>query len=49
MVKNGLNLLGQVIFVCVAGLHKLEQSMPERICHSIVYGKDVMVLDDLNA
>jgi len=40
--------LDQVILDCVAGLHKLEQSMLEQICHYIVYGKYVMVPDDLN-
>ena len=48
MVKLDQNLMDQVIFDCFASLNKLEPSMPERICHYILYGKDVMVLDDLN-
>lgn len=47
MVKHKQNLMEQVIFDCFSGLNKLEQSMPERICHYILYGKDDMVLDDL--
>ena len=47
MVKHDQNLMEQVIFDCFSGLNKLEQSMPERICHYILYGKDDMVLDDL--
>lgn len=38
----------QVILDCFSGLHDLEPSMPERIGHYILYGKDPMVLDDLN-
>ena len=48
MVKNNRELMEQVILDCFTGLHDLEPSMPERICHYILYGKDVMVLDDLN-
>ena len=48
MVKHKQNLMEQVIFDCFSGLNKLEQSMPERICHYILYGKDDMILDDLN-
>ena len=48
MVKHDQNLMDQVILDCFASLNKLEPSMPERICHYILYGKDVMVLDDLN-
>ena len=47
MVKHKQNLMEQVIFDCFSGLNKLEQSMPERICHYILYGKDDMILDDL--
>ena len=47
MVKHKQNLMEQVIFDCFSGLNKLEQSIPERICHYILYGKDDMVLDDL--
>ena len=48
MVKHDQNLMDQVILDCFASLNKLEPSMPERICHYILYGKDDMVLDDLN-
>ncbi|AHN26281.1 hypothetical protein GAPWK_1708 [Gilliamella apicola] len=48
MVKHDQNQMDQVILDCFAGLNKLEQSISERICHYILYGKDVMVLDDLN-
>ena len=48
MVKHDQNLMDQVILDCFASLNKLEPSMPERICHYILYGKDPMVLDDLN-
>ena len=48
MVKNNRDLMEQVILDCFTGLHDLELSMPERICHYILYGKDPMVLDDLN-
>ena len=47
MVKHDQNLMEQVILDCFTGLHDLEPSMPERICHYILYGKDDMVLDDL--
>ena len=39
MVKHGQNLIDHVIFDCVTGLNKLEQSMLEWICHYILYGK----------
>ena len=39
MVKQGQNLIDHVIFDCVTGLNKLEQSMLEWICHYILYGK----------
>ncbi|WLT05916.1 hypothetical protein [Gilliamella apis] len=48
MVKNNRDLMEQVILDCFTGLHDLEPSIPERICHYILYGKDPMVLDDLN-
>ena len=48
MVKNNRDLMEQVILDCFSGLHDLEPSMPERIGHYILYGKDPMVLDDLN-
>ena len=48
MVKHGQNLLDQIILDCFAVLYRFEQSMPDQICHYILYGKDVMVLDDLN-
>ncbi|WP_334327981.1 hypothetical protein [Gilliamella apicola] len=47
MVKHDQNLMDPVILDCFASLNKLEPSMPERICHYILYGKDVMILDDL--
>ena len=47
MVKNNRDLMEQVILDCFTGLHDLEPSMPERICHYILYGKDDMVLDAL--
>ena len=47
MVKHDQNPMDQVILDCFAGLNKLEQSISERICHYILYGKDVVVLDEL--
>jgi len=32
----------QVILDCFSGLHDLEPSMPERICHYILYGKSLL-------
>ena len=29
-------------------LYRFEQPMPEQICHYVLYGKDVIILDDLN-
>ena len=48
MVKHDQNLMDPVILDYFASLNKLEPSMPERICHYILYGKDDMVLDALN-
>ena len=48
MVKHDQNLMDQVILDCFAVLYRFEQSMPDQICHYILYGKDDMVLDDLN-
>ena len=48
MVKHVQNLLDQIILDCFAVLYRFEQSMPDRICHYILYGKDVMALNDLN-
>ena len=48
MVKHVQNLLDQIILDCFAVLYRFKQSMPDQICHYILYGKDVMVLDDLN-
>ena len=47
MVKHDQNLMDPVILDCFASLNKLEPSIPERICHYILYGKDDMVLDAL--
>ena len=36
------------LFLIALLLYRFEQPMPEQICHYMLYGKDVMVLDDLN-
>ena len=36
------------LFLIALLLYRFEQPMPEQICHYMLYGKDVIILDDLN-
>ena len=36
------------LFLIALLLYRFEQPMPEQICHYVLYGKDVIILDDLN-